>query len=192
MKRFLPLVILISAALYFRSVPASADPLMNYNYFDLAYEWISYDDSPIDDSNGFNSQLSYAIIDNLALEGGFDYLNAGSVDGQLFSYGGAYWYTLEQGLDLVARVGGLHARIETDVADDSDNGVYAGAEVRFLLTKVYELDGSVTYANIDETSWTVGTSLLTSLSDSFALRGGVAINDDSDVTLQGGLRWAFK
>lgn len=191
MKRFLPLVILLSAALYFRSVPVNADPLMNYNYFDLAYEWISYDDNVIDDSNGFNSQLSYAIIDNLALEGGYDYLNAGSVDRQLFSYGGAYWYTLEQGLDLVARVGGLHARIETDEAEDSDNGVYAGAEVRYLLTEVYELDGSVTYANIDETTWTVGTSLLRSLSDNFALRGGVAINDDSDVALQAGIRLAW-
>ena len=87
MKRFLPLVVLLSAALCFRSVPVNADPLMNYNYFDLAYEWISYDDSVVDDSNGFNSQLSYAIIDNVALEGGYDYLNAGDVDGQLFSYG---------------------------------------------------------------------------------------------------------
>ena len=192
MKRFLPLVILVSVALSFRSVPANADPLMNYNYFDMAYEWISYDDSVIDDSNGFNSQLSYAIINNVALEAGYDYLNAGDVDGQLFGYGGAYWYTVDQGLDLVARLGGLHARIESDVAEDSDNGVYAGGEVRYLLTKLYELDGSLNYAHIDETTWTVGTSLLRSLSDNLALRGGVAINDDSDVVLQAGIRLALK
>lgn len=191
MKRFLSLVVVLGAALCFRSLPASADPLMNYNYFDLAYEWISYDDSVLDDSNGFNSQLSYAIVDNLALEGGYDYLNAGSVDGQLFSYGGAYWYTIEQGLDIVARVGGLHARIETDAADVSDNGVYAGAEVRYLLTKLYELDGSITYANIDTATWTVGTSLLRALNENFALRGGITINDDSDLALQAGIRWAW-
>lgn len=164
---------------------------MNYNYFDLAYESISYDDSVIDDSNGFNSQLSYTIIDNVALEGGYDYLNAGSLDGQLVSYGGAYWYTLKQGLDLVARVGGLHARIETDEAENTDNGVYVGGEVRYLLTELYELDGSITYANIDEANWTVGTSLLRSMGDNFALRGGVAINDDSDLALQVGIRFTF-
>lgn len=191
MNRFLPFVVLLGSAICLRSVPVNADPLMNYNYFDLAYEYISYDDSVIDDSNGFNSQLSYAIIDNLALEGGYDYLNSGDIDGQLFSYGGAYWYTVEQGLDLVARVGGLHARIESDIADDSDNGIYAGAEVRYLLTKLYELDGSITYAKIDEATWTVGTSLLRSLSDNFALRGGVAITDESDVVLQAGIRLAF-
>lgn len=192
MKKFLPLVILFSSVLCFRIVPAKADPLMNYNYFDLAYEWITYDDSIVDDSNGFNSQLSYAIIDNLALQGGYQYLNAGDIDGQLFSYGGAYWFTVEQGLDLVARVGGLHARIESDEAEDSDNGVYAGGEVRYLLTNLYELDGSITYANIDETTWTVGAGLLRSLSDNFALRGGVAINDDSDLALQAGIRLALK
>jgi hypothetical protein len=191
MKKFLPLVALLGAALCFRSVPANADPLMNYNYFDLAYEWVNYDDSIIDDSNGLNSQLSYAIIDNFAFEAGYEYKNAGSIDGQLFSYGGAYWYTVEQGLDLVARVGGLHARLETDEDESSDNGVYAGGEVRYLLTKLYELDGTLTYANIDETTWTVGTSLLRALSDSLALGGGVSINDDSDVALQVGLRLAF-
>ena len=191
MRKFLPLVLLLSVAFCFRSVPVNADPLMNYNYFDFAYEWISYDDSAIDDSNGFNSQLSYAIIDNLALEVGYDYLNSGDIDGQLLSYGGAYWYTVCQGLDLVARAGGLHARIESDVAEDTDNGVYVGGEVRYLLTNLYELDGSITYAQMDETTWTVGTSLLRSLSDNFALRGGVAINDDSDLALQAGIRLAF-
>ena len=191
MKNFLPLVVLLSAALCFRSVSANADPLMNYNYFDLAYQWTSYDDSIIEDSNGFDSQLSYAIIDNLALEAGYEYLNSGSIDGQLLSYGGAYWYTVDQGLDLVARVGGLHARVEADEAESTDNGVYAGGEVRYLLTKSYELDGSITYANIDEATWTVGTSLLRSLCDNFALRGGVYINDDSDLALQAGIRWAY-
>jgi hypothetical protein len=191
MKRFLPLVTLLGAALCFRSAPVNADPLMNYNYFDLAYEWVNYDESVIDDSNGFDSQLSYAVVDNVALEVGYDYLNAGSVDGQLLSYGGAYWYTLEQDLDLVGRVGGLHQRIETDVAEDTENGVYVGGEVRYLLTELYELDGSITYANVDETTWTVGSSLLRSLNENFALRGGVAINDESDLALQAGIRWAF-
>jgi hypothetical protein len=112
MNKLFSLVLLISAVLVFRSGPVSADPLMNYNYFDFAYQWTSYDDSAVDDSNGFNSQLSYVILDNVALEVGYDYLNAGDIDGQLVSYGGAYWYTLEKGLDLVARVGGLHARVE--------------------------------------------------------------------------------
>ncbi len=191
MKRLLSLAVLLSAALFFRSAPVSADPLMNYNYFDLAYEWISYDDSVIDDSNGLNTKLSYAVIDNLALEAGFDYLNAGSVDGQLYSYGGAYWYSLEKGLDLVGRVGGLHARVETDLYEDSENGVYAGGELRYLLTDLYELDGSITYANIDETTWTVGANLLRSLCGKFALQGGVSINDDSDVGLQAGIRYGF-
>ena len=191
MKQLLTLVLLVSAVFCFRSATVIADPLMNYNYFDLAYAWTNYDDSSIDDANGFNSQLSYVAIDNVALELGYDYLNAGSIDGQLLSYGGAYWHTMKQGLDLVARVGGLHARVENDVTEDTENGIYAGGEVRYLLTKVYELDGSITYANIKESTWTVGTSLLRSINDNFALRGGLGISDDSDVSLEAGIRWAF-
>jgi hypothetical protein len=82
--------------------------------------------------------------------------------------------------------------LSADVDEDTENGVYAGGEVRYLLSELYELDGSIDYANIDEAVWTVGTSLLRALNDNFALRGGVAINDDSDLALQAGIRWVWK
>lgn len=176
--------------------PLAADPLMKYTYFDAAYEWTHIDTDGVDDANGLDTKLSYVVMDNVALEGGYNYLNTEIADLDLdvstFKYGVAGWYSFCEGFDLVGRVGGIHAEVSGDVSSFGDDGVYTGAQIRSLLTDTIEGNFDILYTHLgDSSTWNyVGTALFT-LTDSVALKTAVGINDDSDVTLTGGVRFTM-
>jgi hypothetical protein len=182
---------------------ASAQPLMNYTYADVAYQWTHFDESWLDNGNGLDVQLSFSPIQHFALEGGYNYLKTGSsnvvpdltVTQNWFTYGGAGWYSLQEGLDIVARVGGIHARSRVEAFDmdgtASDNGVYTGLTLRYLATEALETDLFVSYDRVDTGAWTYGLTGLYALHENVALKGEAAINDDSDVALLAGIRLAM-
>ena len=72
-------------ALAFGATSASADPLMKYDYFDVAYQWTHVDQKDVQDTNGLDSKLSYSPLENFALEGGYNYAR-----GDIFSHGFNY------------------------------------------------------------------------------------------------------
>lgn len=193
MKRLIPFVALVVASF---TSDASAQPLMNYTYADVAYQWTHVDESGFDDANGLDARVSYSPIHHFALEGGYN-LASGKVLGNgyrehLFSYGGAGWYSFCEGLDLVGRVGGIHARGEIDNFDDvSDNGVYAGASLRYLVTKEFEADLNVLYDRIEDGEWSYSLTGLYAVHENVALKTEAGMNDDSDVSLLGGVRLAM-
>ena len=175
---------------------AQAQPLMQYDYLDAAYEWTHFDEDGIDDANGLDSKISYSPVDNFALEGGYNYLNAEianvDVGAHTFAYGALGWIDFCEDLDLVGRVGGLHVDNTSSVANESDDGVYAGAQVRYLLTETIEGDVDVLYTDIGNAqNWTYGLTGLFTVAENVALKVGSTINDDSDVTVLGGFRLAM-
>lgn len=198
MKRLLPIVALLVAGF---ASNAEAQPLMNYTYADVAYQWTGIDQEGFGDSNGLDSKLSYTPVDHFALEGGYNYLstkfNPGNITTRqhLFSYGGAGWYSFCEGLDLVGRVGGLSSRVNFsgDGIDDSynDNGVYAGGTVRYLVAEDLEADLNATYQNISTGSWLYSATGLYTVHENVALKGDVGIDSDSNVYLTGGVRLAM-
>lgn len=183
---------------------ASAQPLMTYTYADVAYQWTYINESGLDNANGLDVQLSASPIKHFALEGGYNYASTGfktsdilgttsvDINTNVFTYGGAGWYTLQDGLDLVARVGGIHARAnfsgygESD--STSDNGVYAGLTLRYLALDDLETDLNVTYDRINTGSWTYSATALYAVHENVALKGDAGINDNSDVALLAGIR----
>lgn len=169
---------------------ASADPLMKYDYFDAAYQWTKFDDSIVDDGHGLDTKLSYAVIDNLALEGGYNYVNiSNDIDAHTFKYGIASWYSFCDNLDLVGRVGGIHSEVDAGGLDIDDDGVYAGAQLRGLITDGIEGNLDALYEHIGGSdTWTFGGTTLFALTDSIALKTAVTIDDDSDIALLGGFR----
>ena len=196
MKRLLPILTLLVAGF---ASNAEAQPLMNYTYADAAYQWIAQDQEGVGDSNGLDSRLSYSPIEHFALEGGYNYLstkfNAAdtSIRRHLFSYGGAGWYTFCEGLDLVGRVGGLSARYNYsgDIDSATDNGVYAGGSVRYLVQEDLEADLNVTYQKLDTASWLYSATGLYAVHENVALKGDVGIDSDKNVYLTGGFRLAM-
>lgn len=204
MKKLFAMLLPLVAA-----VPSSvsAQPLMNYTYADVAYQWTHFDQSGLNDSNGLDVKLSYSPIEHFALEGGYNYLKTKGhvdffgdrvgfdVDQNLFTYGGAGWYTVSKGLDLVGRVGGIHAQasISAEGVDDStsDNGVYAGLVLRYLAMEELETDLSVTYDYIESSDWTYALTGLYAVHENVALKGEVGIDNDSNLALLGGIRLAM-
>jgi hypothetical protein len=194
MKKLLALVAVLFAA---SASTAQAGPLMKYDYFDAAYEW-THQDGDIKDSNGLDTRLSYSPIENFALEGGYNYADSGlgnfDLDGHLYRYGGLGYYTWCPGIDLVARVGGLHARADTDIPgtnDRSDNGVYAGVGLRYLFTDEIETNLDITWSRITTGDWNYTGTAFYAIAENVALKAGVGIDDESNVNLLGGIRLAM-
>lgn len=186
---------------------ASAQPLMNYTYADVAYQWTHFSESNYSGANGLDTKVSYSPIDHFALEGGYNYSSASidfsesgdrykfDVNQNLFTYGGAGWYSIQENLDIVARVGGIYARASTSGSgiDEtfSDNGVYTGLTLRYLAMDQLETDAFVTYDHISSDSWSYGLTGLYALHENVALKTEVAMNDQSDLALLGGVRLAM-
>lgn len=202
MKKLLALVAVLFAA---SASTAYAGPLMKYDYFDAAYEW-THVDGDLKDSNGLDTRLSYSPIENFALEGGYNFADSGlkifdrtgsqnfDVDAHLYNYGGLGYYTWCPGIDLLARVGGLHARVDTDIPgtnDRSDNGVYAGVGLRYLFTDEIETNLDITWSRITTGDWQYTGTAFYAIAENVALKAGVGIDDESDVNLFGGLRLAM-
>ena len=205
MKKLLPII--LSA---FACAPTAAlcQPLMTYTYADVAYQWTHIDESGLNDANGVDTQLSFSPAKHFALEGGYNYLSTKAhadllgdrvnfnVDQNTFSYGGAGWYSLQDDLDIVARVGGIHARANVSGSglDEtvSDNGVYTGLTLRYLATQELETDLYVLYDHIETTTWSYGLTGLYKVHENVALKGEAAINDDTDIALLAGVRIAME
>lgn len=182
---------------------ASADPLMKYTYADLSYQWTHVDVDPYEDSNGLDTKVSYSPIENFALEGGYNYANSGftnagsNINQSLFRYGGAAWYSFCNGVDLVGRVGGTHVQFDSSGADTSDNGVYTGAGLRYLLTDTLEGNIDALYDNANSIfnpkggNWTYTGTLLNALTDDLALKVSAGVDVETNVALTAGLRLAM-
>jgi hypothetical protein len=205
MKKLLPLIL---ASMSFLPSVGTAQPLMTYTYADVAYQWTHVDQSGVNDANGLDAKISYSPITHFALEGGYNYLATKghvdfigdrltiNLDQNIFSYGGAGWYSLQDDLDIVVRVGGLHARATASVDGEdstaSDNGVYTGLSLRYLATKELETDFNVLYDRIEDGSWTYSLTGLYSIHENVALKGEAGIDNDSDIALLAGIRVALK
>lgn len=204
MKKIISLLIPALAALPSAAV---AQPLMTYTYADIAYQWTYVNEDGYDNANGLDVQLSYTPIKHLALEGGYNYLNSSAhgellnerisigLNQNLFTYGGAGWYSIEDGLDIVARVGGVHANL--DISGDlggssmSDDGVYSGVTLRYLAMEDLETDLNVLYSYIESSSWSYSLTGLYAIHENVALKGEAAIDNDADVALLGGVRFSL-
>jgi hypothetical protein len=191
MKKLLALVAVLFAA---SASTAYAGPLMKYDYFDAAYEW-THVDGDLKDSNGLDTALSYSPIENFALEGGYNFADSGlgnfDLDGHRYRYGGLGYYTWCPGIDLLARVGGLHARYDTNIPgvdDGSDNGMYAGVGLRYLFTDEIETNLDITWSRITTGDWQYTGTAFYAVAENVALKAGVGIDDESDVNVFGGLR----
>jgi hypothetical protein len=205
MKKLLPIIL---SAFACAPTLAAAQPLMTYTYADVAYQWTHVDESGINDANGLDTQLSISPVKHFALEGGYNYAATKAhadllgerfnfnLDQNAFTYGGAGWYSIQNDLDIVARVGGISARATAsgNGVDESttENGVYTGLTLRYLATQDLETDIYALYDHVQSTTWTYGLTGLYKVHENIALKGEAAINDDTDIALLAGVRFAMQ
>jgi hypothetical protein len=186
-------------ALAFGATSASADPLMKYDYFDVAYQWTHVDQKDVQDTNGLDSKLSYSPLENFALEGGYNYAR-----GDIFSHGFNYneftygvlgYYEICPGMHVLGRVGGKHFNTNGNVLneniEESADRPYAGVGSRYLLTDEIEVDADITYVNLNGANWTYAGTGFYTIAENVALKAAVSIDNESDVALTGGIRLAM-
>jgi hypothetical protein len=188
----------VACAIGASSSVATADPLMQYNYVDAAYQWTSFDDDDVDfdNGNGFDGKLSFSPMKHVAIEGGYNYTDTAVLDQNLalntFSYGIAGWYDMCDNIHLVGRVGGLHSDLDGNsvLGNDATDGVYAGGQLRYLWTDTFESNVDITYINYTDAGadWNYGLTGLFTVADNVALKVGTAISDEADVSVLGGVR----
>jgi len=211
MKRIL---FVLAAAMTFGSLPAVAEPLMQYNYLDVAYQWNNTKGiSGLRPTNGVDSKLSISPIDNFALEGGYNYAkgdadkslqdeveeflgtNLGSFNFNTWTYGVLGYYSLCQGLDILGRVGGNHYNQNTTIAGEKLSAgadrIYAGTGVRYLAMEDLEVDGTILYQDQDKAVWTYSGTALYAVHENVALKGEAGIDNNSNVILTAGIRLAM-
>jgi len=205
MKKILSL---FAAALAFGATSASADPLMKYNYFDVGYQWNdTKGNKNVHPTNGVDTKLSISPFENFALEGGYNYANGqfakdiretfdtSSINYNTWSYGILGYYSICNGFDLLARVGGNHfnanADIEGDHVTDAADRVYAGVGSRYLLTDDIEVDANILYQDVNKALWTYSGTALLAVAENVALKADAGIDNESSVTLGAGIRLAM-
>jgi len=153
------------------SASASAEGF-DYNYLDLGYGTIEFDDLNVD-GDGFEIGGSYAVSD--AFHVFVDYNAADldfNVDATTWDAGFGYNMGLSDTIDLVADLS--YEYVEFDVpqfGSADDNGLGLGVGLRFAVGDRLELDAGVKYIDLEDSGDDTGYSLggLYDFTDSFSL-----------------------
>lgn len=208
MKR---IALVVAAVAGFSSAPVVAQPLMKYNYLDVAYQWNSANGvSTVHSTNGVDTKLSVSLIEHFALEGGYTYAKGDAsksyeqevgatynyFEFNTYSYGVLGYYRIKDGLDLLARVGGNHYNEALTMNGKSltaagQDRVYSGIGARYLATDDLEIDGNILYQNQDAAVWTYSATALYSVLKNIALKAETAIDNESNVIVTAGVRLAM-
>ncbi len=179
---------------------AKADPILNYNFLEADYVWTHFDESNLKDSNGLKADISFSPIENFFIEGGYDYVssktktNLGShgVNIDTYKYGVGGFFPLQEKTHLVGRISGYHTDGRADSNNASDDGLGLGAAIRAALSPEFELEPLINYINYSEGNfWDYGVKGLYALNQDVGLDGGIVLNDDKDLRLIAGARYAW-
>ena len=132
----------------------------NYGYFDFGYFNYDFASDLVDSSNGFSGKLSIPIVDSLYVAGGLAYASpdlfeSGSLDYLTWNAGVGLGVPIGgTGIDFVIEGGVAHQSLDGTKFHDSFDGYgfYVSPGVRVGFGELVELNGGVTFVNIDSDS----------------------------------------
>lgn len=170
------------------SVSAAAKDF-DYNFFQLGYGNVEYDDVNVD-GDGFGLSGSYAINEDFHVFGGYE--SAGldfGVDATSFGAGLGWHTMLSPVVDLVASFSYQYVELDAPgVGSVDDNGLGLGVGLRFAATDLLELNAGINYVDFSDSDadTAFGVGGLYNFTDAFALGLGASWSDDvSSYTLSG-------
>lgn len=161
----------------------------SYGYFDLGYFVHAFEAENLDDANGFAGALSIPIVDSLYVRAALGFASPEDqeneeIDYLAWSLGGGLGLPIgSSALDLVVEAGIAHRKLEGGAFEDPIDGYgfYVTPGVRLGLGDLVELNGGVTFINVDSDS-DVGVDLkaLLHLTPSISLFGGATFAEEVD------------
>lgn len=163
----------------------------NYGYLDASYYWFDFDRENFDNASGFGGALSIPILDSIFIKGAANYASTDSLDGNGVDYldwqaGVGVGLPLMNRFDLVLEGGLAHRSLEVDgihgFKDLTDGyGWYVAPGVRVGVNEFIEINGTVRYISVDETSdLGLDVRALIHLTPTISLQGGVLFSDDAN------------
>jgi hypothetical protein len=130
----------------------------SYGYFDLGYFIHAFEAEGIDDANGFAGALSIPLVDSLYVKAALGFANPEDETGAEIDY---LAWNLGAGLgipigafDIVIEAGVAHRKLEGGAFEDpiEGYGFYVTPGVRLGLGDLFELNGGVTFLNVESDS----------------------------------------
>jgi len=188
----------LAAGLFMMSGAAHATDL-NYNYIEVGYFEVDYDDFS-EDLTGIAIGGSMLVANEIYVFGGYqdgetDRFAGGRLGLTGYTLGVGYRFGLGPQTDFNFAAAFERAKVEgkgglSFLGSDSENGYSLSVGVRHLVTRQFELGADVTYVDIsdDDTILTLGGLL--HLSDLVAVGLGYFVGSDAD-GFEGRLRFKF-
>ena len=155
----------------------------DYNFFQLGYGNVEYDDVNVD-GDGFGLSGSFAINEDFHVFGGYEAAGLDfGVDATSLGAGLGWHTTLSPVVDLVASLSYQYVELDAPgVGSFDDNGLGLGVGLRFAASELLELNAGINYVDFSDSDGDTafGVGGLYSFSDAFAL--GLAGNWSDDVS----------
>lgn len=191
MKRLLGLTVILFA------FPAFADDI-SYNFVELGYQRISFDDDPVPgsdfDGDGFGIAGSFELGENAFIAGGYSQADFDfGVKLDTLSLGVGYHVGISDNLDFYGMLSAI--RVDGSIsglgsADEDGYGAQIG--LRGMIGDRFELSGSLAYVDLGDGAdgTEVGAGLQYYVTERFAV--GLSLGVDEDATSYGaGVRLYF-
>lgn len=163
------------------SVPAEAKEF-DYNYFQLSYGNIEFDDVNVD-GDGFGIAGSYALNRDFHVFAGYEAAGLDfGIDATTLGAGLGWHRTLSPVVDLVANVSYQYVELDGPGAGNADDsGLGLGVGLRFAATDLLELDAGISHVDFSDSGSNTGLGVggLYSFTDAFALGLSASWSDDS-------------
>ncbi len=170
------------------SVSAAAKDF-DYNFFQLGYGNVEYDDVNVD-GDGFGLSGSYSINEDFHVFGGYEAAGLDfGVDATSLGAGIGWHTSLSPAVDLVASLSYQYVELDAPgFGSVDDNGLGLGVGLRFAASDLLELNAGINYVDFSDSGGDTGFGVggLYSFTDAFALGLGANWSDDaSSYTLSG-------
>lgn len=173
-----------------------ASDFFDYDFVDLEYRFVDFDDDALDEANGISLALSKTLTECtfVTLGGIWEEVDAPAgedLDFWSFSAGAGMIFPFSERVHLVAE-GGLFYAFEDGGEDDEDSfGGYVGPTLRVGLTRALEVFAGTHFIvdeDTDQFEYSVGGLLR--VTPSLGVKASWAWNDDEQ-TVGVGVRLAF-
>ena len=139
-----------------RGIFKGSDSIFAYDYLDLGYFTYDFDDAGVDSATGFGAELSVPLLSILFAKASLSYATPETSDGEDLDYlawelGGGIGIPLKSNLDLVIEGGVSGQSFSSGFPNDplDGHGLYVTPGLRLMLGDLLELNGGVTFTNID-------------------------------------------
>lgn len=164
----------------------------DYTFVEAGYVDSEIDAGPVDlDGDGFGVRGSLAINDTFHAFA--DYATQDldfGLDASSFGVGAGRHWDIQDRLDFVGELSWINAEVDTPFGNADEDGFGVGAGLRFRSLNSVELQGMINYADLNDSDTSLSLAGRYYLSDTFAVGGGLAI-DDNDTAWNIGVRAEF-